>query len=134
MVWRRCRLAVLVHAQQRHVEAPARELKVVRVAAERADILLRRERETQIVVIGEITGGFSEQQARDLATQLNAGALPVELTRQSVRTVSPTLGDESLREGIIAGLATLARSNDRRRSAARATIASARRRCSSRSR
>ncbi|HZN42646.1 MAG TPA: protein translocase subunit SecD [Actinomycetota bacterium] len=56
---------------------------------------------------GEITGGFSEQQARDLATQLNAGALPVELTRQSVRTVSPTLGDESLREGIIAGLAGL---------------------------
>jgi protein-export membrane protein SecD len=56
---------------------------------------------------GEITGGFTEQQARDLATQLNAGALPVELTRQSVRTVSPTLGDESLREGIIAGLAGL---------------------------
>ena len=57
---------------------------------------------------GEITGGFSEQEAKDLATQLNAGALPVELTRQSVRTVSPTLGEESLREGIYAGLAGLA--------------------------
>ena len=38
---------------------------------------------------------------------MNAGALPVELTRQSVRTVSPTLGDESLHQGIIAGLAGL---------------------------
>ncbi|MDP9118989.1 MAG: hypothetical protein M3M93_01760, partial [Actinomycetota bacterium] len=56
---------------------------------------------------GEITGSFSEQEAKDLATQLNAGALPVELTRQSVRTVSPTLGEESLRQGIIAGIAGL---------------------------
>ena len=53
---------------------------------------------------GVISGGFDEQQAKDLATQLNAGALPVELTRQSVRTVSPTLGDESLRQSVIAGL------------------------------
>jgi protein-export membrane protein SecD len=53
--------------------------------------------------IGEITGGFKEQEAKDLATQLNAGALPVELTRQSVRTVSPTLGGESLEQGILAG-------------------------------
>jgi protein-export membrane protein SecD len=52
---------------------------------------------------GEITGGFAEQEAKDLATQLNAGALPVELTRQSVRTVSPTLGEESLDQGILAG-------------------------------
>ncbi|MET1012209.1 MAG: protein translocase subunit SecD [Actinomycetota bacterium] len=57
--------------------------------------------------IGEITGGFAEQEAKDLATQLNAGALPVELTRQSVRTVSPTLGEESLQQGILAGLAGL---------------------------
>ncbi len=56
---------------------------------------------------GEITGGFAEEEAKDLATQLNAGALPVELTRQSVRTVSPTLGEESLRQGIVAGVAGL---------------------------
>jgi protein-export membrane protein SecD len=53
--------------------------------------------------VGVITGGFAEQDAKDLATQLNAGALPVELTRESVRTVSPTLGDESLRQAIRAG-------------------------------
>ena len=56
---------------------------------------------------GVISGGFSEIEAKDLATQLNAGALPVELTRESVRTVSPTLGEESLRQGIFAGLAGL---------------------------
>ncbi|MEX0650462.1 MAG: protein translocase subunit SecD, partial [Actinomycetota bacterium] len=56
---------------------------------------------------GEISGGFTEAEARDLATVLNAGALPVELTRQQVQTVSPTLGQESLRQGIIAGLAGL---------------------------
>ena len=35
---------------------------------------------------------------------LNSGALPVELTRQTVVTVSPTLGKESLRQGIVAGV------------------------------
>ena len=57
---------------------------------------------------GDISGGFTEGEARDLATVLNAGALPVELTRQQVQTVSPTLGQESLRQGIVAGLAGLA--------------------------
>ncbi len=56
---------------------------------------------------GEITGGFTEPEARDLATVLNAGALPVELTRQQVQTVSPTLGQESLRQGIVAGVGGL---------------------------
>jgi preprotein translocase subunit SecD len=56
---------------------------------------------------GVISGGFTEQGAKDLATQLEAGALPVELTRQSVRTVSPTLGEESLHQGIFAGVGGL---------------------------
>jgi preprotein translocase subunit SecD len=56
---------------------------------------------------GVITGSFTEARAKDLATQLNAGALPVELTTQQVLTVSPTLGDESLKEGMIAGIAGL---------------------------
>jgi preprotein translocase subunit SecD len=57
---------------------------------------------------GVITGSFTEQEAKELATQLNSGALPVELTRQSVRTVSPTLGSESLRQGVVAGIVGLA--------------------------
>jgi preprotein translocase subunit SecD len=56
---------------------------------------------------GIITGNFTEQEAKDLASLLNAGALPVELTRQSVTTISPTLGSESLKQGIIAGVAGL---------------------------
>ena len=56
---------------------------------------------------GEITGNFTEDSSKQLASLLNAGALPVELTRQSVRTVSPTLGAESLKQGIIAGIAGL---------------------------
>ena len=56
---------------------------------------------------GQISGGFTEQEAKDLATQLNAGALPVDLSVQSVQTISPTLGSESLHQGIVAGLVGL---------------------------
>ncbi|MEX0833176.1 MAG: protein translocase subunit SecD [Actinomycetota bacterium] len=56
---------------------------------------------------GEITGSFTEQEAKDLATVLNAGALPVQLTKSQVETVSATLGKESLNQGLIAGIAGL---------------------------
>jgi preprotein translocase subunit SecD len=56
---------------------------------------------------GQITGSFTEQEAKDLALVLNEGALPVELAKQQVETVSPTLGKESLHAGLIAGLAGL---------------------------
>jgi preprotein translocase subunit SecD len=53
---------------------------------------------------GEITGSFTQAQAKNLAVVLNSGALPVELTRQTVVTVSPTLGQQSLRQGVVAGV------------------------------
>jgi len=56
---------------------------------------------------GQITGSFTEQQAKNLAVVLNSGALPVQLTRQTVVTVSPTLGKQSLRQGILAGVVGL---------------------------
>jgi protein-export membrane protein SecD len=56
---------------------------------------------------GVITGSFTKQRAQDLATQLNAGALPVNLKKEQVQTVSPTLGQESLKQGLVAGLAGL---------------------------
>ncbi|MFL5766302.1 MAG: protein translocase subunit SecD, partial [Actinomycetota bacterium] len=56
---------------------------------------------------GTISGSFTEQRAKDLATVLNAGALPVQLTKSQIQTVSPTLGKESLHEGLIAGLVGL---------------------------
>lgn len=55
----------------------------------------------------EITGDFTEREAKDLALVLRTGALPVELSPSEVRTVSPTLGKESLRQGLIAGIAGL---------------------------
>ncbi len=51
-----------------------------------------------------ISGTFAEKEARDLALVLKFGALPVELTPQSTQTVSATLGKDSLRAGIVAGL------------------------------
>jgi preprotein translocase subunit SecD len=61
----------------------------------------------QIVGSGVITGSFSKQRAEDLATVLNAGALPVQLTKLQTLTVSATLGSESLRQGVIAGVVGL---------------------------
>lgn len=55
----------------------------------------------------EITGDFTEREAKDLALVLRTGALPVELSPSEVRTVSPTLGKESLRQGLLAGIVGL---------------------------
>ncbi|HET6834007.1 MAG TPA: protein translocase subunit SecD [Acidimicrobiales bacterium] len=54
-----------------------------------------------------ISGSFSESEAKDLALVLRYGSLPVELERQSVQTVSASLGEDSLRAGIIAGIVGL---------------------------
>ncbi|HJP67149.1 MAG TPA: protein translocase subunit SecD [Actinomycetota bacterium] len=56
---------------------------------------------------GEITGNFTEAEAKNLAVVLNSGALPVQLTKQEVLTVSPTLGQASLRQGLLAGVVGL---------------------------
>lgn len=55
-----------------------------------------------------ISGTFTESSAKDLATVLKYGSLPVELETQAVETVSPSLGEESLRAGLIAGLVGVA--------------------------
>ena len=51
----------------------------------------------------QITGNFTQKEAKNLATVLRFGALPVQLERQAVQTVSATLGNDSLKAGIIAG-------------------------------
>jgi preprotein translocase subunit SecD len=56
---------------------------------------------------GTITGMAGEGEARDLALVLQTGALPVELEQSEVQTVSATLGRESLRAGLLAGIAGL---------------------------
>jgi preprotein translocase subunit SecD len=51
----------------------------------------------------EITGGFTQQSATELADQLKYGALPLKFTRSSIDTVSSTLGQDQLMGGLIAG-------------------------------
>ena len=56
----------------------------------------------------QITGSFTEADAKDLALVLRYGALPVAFEPSTVTTVSPTLGKDSLRGGLIAGAIGLA--------------------------
>ena len=51
-----------------------------------------------------ISGGFSEEEARDVALVLDYGALPVELEAQQSQIVSASLGTDALSAGVIAGL------------------------------
>jgi preprotein translocase subunit SecD len=52
-----------------------------------------------------ITGQFTVDQARDLAIVLREGALPAAVSILEERTVGPSLGADSIRQGIIAILA-----------------------------
>jgi preprotein translocase subunit SecD len=52
----------------------------------------------------QISGSFSSTEASDLAKLINYGALPVQLRELTVQNVSPTLGKDQLRAGIIAGI------------------------------
>ncbi len=53
---------------------------------------------------GEITGQFTLDEAKNLAIQMQYGALPVALKVAESRAVGPTLGQDSIRESLIAGL------------------------------
>ncbi|MDD5067588.1 MAG: protein translocase subunit SecD, partial [bacterium] len=53
---------------------------------------------------GQITGNFTVQEAKDLALILRAGATPVKLGIAEKRIVGPSLGEDSIRDGVKAGL------------------------------
>ena len=57
---------------------------------------------------GELTGGFTKQQAEDLSLMLRTGALPASITYLETRTVGPSLGAASIRQGVIAAVAGMA--------------------------
>lgn len=64
---------------------------------------------------GIISGNFSEEEAEDLALVLRYGALPIEFqdptdpqSDSTSRAVSATIGGDSLRAGVIAGIVGLA--------------------------
>jgi preprotein translocase subunit SecD len=56
---------------------------------------------------GQITGDFSQETAQDLALVLRAGALPASIKYLEERTVGPSLGADSIREGVRASLGSL---------------------------
>ena len=54
---------------------------------------------------GEITGGFTTQQANDLSLMLRTGALPASISYLETRTVGPSLGAASIHQGVLAAVA-----------------------------
>lgn len=56
---------------------------------------------------GRITGGFSQESAQNLALVLRAGALPASVKYIEERTVGPSLGADSIREGVRASVGSL---------------------------
>ncbi|HET7421533.1 MAG TPA: protein translocase subunit SecD [Candidatus Dormibacteraeota bacterium] len=70
---------------------------------------------TDPITIQEIAGGnaviqgsFTQQSANDLAAGINSGSLPVDLVALDVTQVSATLGEESVKLSLAAGLLGLA--------------------------
>ncbi|GAA2092812.1 protein translocase subunit SecD [Kitasatospora saccharophila] len=51
-----------------------------------------------------ISGSFTANDAKSLANVLSYGALPLDFVKSDVTTVSPQLGSEQLKAGLIAGL------------------------------
>jgi preprotein translocase subunit SecD len=56
---------------------------------------------------GRISGNFTQQEVQDISLMLRSGALPAELTYEEERTVGPTLGADSIREGVTASVGGL---------------------------
>lgn len=53
---------------------------------------------------GQITGSYTQQQVEDLVTVLKSGALPAGINYLEERTVGPSLGQDSIEQGLRAGL------------------------------
>ncbi|HKR65307.1 MAG TPA: protein translocase subunit SecD [Thermoanaerobaculia bacterium] len=59
---------------------------------------------SQITDQGVIEGSFTTTQASDLALVLRSGSLPASLTTLEERTVGPSLGRDSIRQGVTASV------------------------------
>ncbi|TLP79539.1 protein translocase subunit SecD [Nesterenkonia sphaerica] len=51
-----------------------------------------------------ITGGYTDEEARNLAEQLRYGSLPISFQIESEQQISATLGADQLRMGLLAGI------------------------------
>src|SRR5277367_1983262 len=56
---------------------------------------------------GEITGNFNQDSAHDLELVLRAGALPASIKYLEERTVGPSLGADSIRQGVRASIGSI---------------------------
>lgn len=56
----------------------------------------------------QITGGFTVEEAKELANVLKYGALPLTLDLAEITSISPTLGEDQLSAGLLAGFIGLA--------------------------
>ncbi|MHB8484777.1 MAG: protein translocase subunit SecD [Candidatus Acidiferrales bacterium] len=56
---------------------------------------------------GEIEGQFTQDSAANLSVILRAGALPASIKYLEERTIGPSLGNDSIREGVQASIASL---------------------------
>jgi len=63
--------------------------------------------QSRISDTGRITGAANQEEAADLALNLRAGSLPASIKYIEERTVGPSLGADSIREGFRAGIAGL---------------------------
>jgi preprotein translocase subunit SecD len=63
--------------------------------------------QSQITDNGQITGSFTQRQAEDLALVLRSGALPAKAVYLEERTVGPSLGADSIRQGVTASVVGL---------------------------
>ncbi len=61
----------------------------------------------KIIDTGEITGNFGKQEAEDLGLVLRSGALPAKVVYLEERTVGPSLGADSIRQGVVASVVGL---------------------------
>lgn len=54
---------------------------------------------------GQITGGFTQEQADSLSQALRSGSIPATISQIETRVVGPSLGSQSIHDGVVASIA-----------------------------
>jgi len=69
------------------------------------NIIIEAPNVNEAILTGDavISGSFTQESAKALSTQLNAGALPITLSVLEQHVVGPTLGQQSLNKSLVAG-------------------------------
>ena len=63
--------------------------------------------QSKITASGQITGNFSQEQARDLSIALNSGSMPVPVREEYTGVIGPSLGGDSIHQGVVASMVGL---------------------------